>query len=170
MAFFLAGVPIWNDPDIVLYHGTAGMYVASILQGIDLSWCQPLRDFGKGFYTTTNQAQAERRAREGAKQLGDVPAVIAFTVERNSLAQLECLFFVRSSSAAADFWSFVQNCRNTGRHDRKHAIMYDLVSGPVTGDWKKQTVIPDGDQVSFHTDEAVDVLNALKSGRKRRVI
>src|SRR5271169_759255 len=86
VAYFLAGVPIWNDPDIVLYHGTADMYVASILQGVDLNWCQPLRDFGKGFYTTTNQVQAELRARERAKQLGDIPAVIAFTVERNSLA------------------------------------------------------------------------------------
>jgi hypothetical protein len=170
VAFFLAGIPIWNDPDIVLYHGTAGMYAASILQSIDLNWCQPLRAFGKGFYTTTNQVQAELRAREWAKQLGDFPAVIAFTVERNSLAQLESLCFVRSSLAAVDFWSFVQNCRNTGRHDRRHAILYDLVSGPVTGDWKKQTVIPDGDQVSFHTDPAVTVLNILSGSRKRRVI
>jgi hypothetical protein len=124
----------------------------------------------QGLLHTTIQVQAELRAREWAKQLGDVPAVIAFTVERNSLAQLECLFFVRSSSAAADFWSFVQNCRNMGRHDRKHAILYDLVAGPVTGDWKKQSVMPDGDQVSFHTDPAVAVLNALSAGRKRRVI
>jgi hypothetical protein len=48
--------------------------------------------------------------------------------------------------------------------------MYDLVAGPVTGDWKKQTVIPDGDQVSFHSRAAVDILNSLVAGRKRRVL
>lgn len=170
MAFFLPGVPVWNDPDIELYHGTVDQYVASILQGIDLNWCQPLRDFGKGFYTTTSQPQAELRARELAKQLGDSPAVIAFTVEREQLAQLECLSFVRSSFSAVDFWSFVQNCRNTGRHDRKYAILYELVSGPVTGDWKKQTVIPDGDQFSFHTDREIDVLNGLSAAKKRQVV
>ncbi|MFO0967102.1 MAG: DUF3990 domain-containing protein [Gemmataceae bacterium] len=169
MAFFLAGIPTWNDADIMLYHGTVGIYVASILQRIDLSLSQPLRDFGKGFYTTTNQLQAELRARERAKQLGDVPAVIAFAVERNTLAQLDSLCFVRSSPAATDYWSFVQNCRNTGRHDRRHAIMYDLVVGPVTGDWKKQTAIPDGDQISFHTDRAVYVLDVLAGARKRQV-
>lgn len=34
-----------------------------------------------------------------------------------------------------------------------------------TGSWKKQTVIPDGDQISFHTGQAVSVLDACQKGQ-----
>ena len=44
---------------------------------------------------------------------------------------------------------------------------YDIVAGPVPGDWKKQSVIRDSDQVSFHTKAAVNVLNQLPANRKR---
>ena len=72
---------------LYFYHGTS-LEQAKKLMTIDLGpmavpaaraldW-REYTDFGKGFYTTTNQVQAERRARQEAKQLGDVPAVIAF--------------------------------------------------------------------------------------------
>jgi hypothetical protein len=53
----LPGIPLWNQ-DIVLYHGTLDMHVASILQEVDLNKCKHLRDFGRGFYTTTKCTQA----------------------------------------------------------------------------------------------------------------
>ena len=34
-----------------------------------------------------------------------------------------------------------------------------MVIGPVTGTWKRQTVIPNADQISFHTVAAEAVLN-----------
>ena len=40
-----------------------------------------------------------------------------------------------------------------------------LVAGPIYGDWKKQTTIPNSDQFSFHTARGVDVLNASKKQR-----
>jgi hypothetical protein len=161
----LPGIPLWNDQHIVLYHGTLDVHVASILQGVNPSVCQYLRDFGRGFYTTTNRQQAERWANDLALQTaGGVAAVIRFTVERNELAQLDSLFFVRGTPAAIDFWSFVQYSRTAAAdHNRAHTGWYDLVAGPVTGSWKKQTVMPDGDQVSFHTAVAALVLdNSLK--------
>jgi hypothetical protein len=167
----LAGIPPWNDQNVLLYHGTVDIHAASVLQAVDLKYCRPLRDFGMGFYTTTTLSQAERWAIDLARQMGRLPAVIAFDIERNDLAVLDCLFFVRSSARALDFWSFVQHCRTTvGDHHRKHRMWYDIVAGPVAGDWKKQTVIPDGDQVSFHTALAIDVLNRLPGNCKRRVI
>jgi len=156
----LAGIPPWTDQDIILFHGTLVNHVNSIIQAVDLTRCRPLRDFGRGFYTTTNRVQAERWANDLSIQSGGIPAVIQFTVERNALAQLDCLFFVRSAPNAIDFWSFVQHCRTTpGDHNRAHTGWYDIVMGPVTGSWKKQTVIPDGDQVSFHTVQATLVLD-----------
>ena len=167
----LAGTARWNDQNVLLYHGTVDIFVASILQAVDLRQCKPLRDFGTGFYTTTRLSQAEQWARDLAGRLAVSPAVIEFEVERNDLAGLDCLFFVRSSPLAEDFWSFVTHCRTTtGDHHRRHTTWYDIVAGPVTGDWKKQTVIPDGDQVSFHTPAAVDVLNRLPRNCKRQII
>ncbi len=157
----LPGIPLWSDQDIVLYHGTLDMHVASILQGMDLNKCKHLRDFGRGFYTTTKRTQAERWANDLAAQTaGAAPAVLEFTVERNALASLETLFFVRGNAAAVDFWSFVQFCRSSATdHGRAHTPWYDLVVGPVMGSLRKQTVIPDGDQVSFHTPRAAAVLD-----------
>ncbi len=89
----LPGIPLWSDQDIVLYHGTLDMHVASILQGVNLNKCKHFRDFGRGFYTTTNRTQAERWANDLAAQTaGAAPAVVEFTVERNDVALLETLF------------------------------------------------------------------------------
>lgn len=165
----LSGIPIWNDQDILLYHGTLDAHVASIFQRVDLNKCKHLRDFGRGFYTTTKRTQAERWANDLAAQtVGAVPAVIEFMVERNRLALLDTLFFVRSMPDSVDFWSFVQFCRSTAMdHGRARAPWYDLVVGPVMGSLRKQTVIPDSDQISFHTVHATAVLDR---SRKVQVI
>lgn len=157
----LPGVPIWNDQDVVLYHGTQTAHVASILLGVNLNRCRHLTDFGRGFYTTTRRSQALNWASGlAAGPAGGVPAVIEFTVEWNDLARLDTLFFVRATPGAADFWIFVQFCRSSATdHGRAHAPWYDLVVDPVTGSLRKQTVIPDGDQISFHTPAAVAILS-----------
>ena len=167
----LAGVPAWNDQNILLYHGTSDLWTASILRAVDLRKAQPLTDFGRGFYTTTKLDQAKRWANDVARIWGGAAAVLEFDVERNALAQLECLFFIRSDTLAVDFWSFVEFCKTIpGDHGRRYAAgYYDIVAGPVPGDWKKQSVIPNSDQVSFHTEAAIDVLNRLRANRKRQL-
>ncbi|MGH7174198.1 MAG: DUF3990 domain-containing protein [Gemmataceae bacterium] len=107
----LAGVPLWHDQNILLYHGTSDVWTASILQAINVKHARPLTDFGRGFYTTTNLDLAKRWASDVARIYGGSPAVIEFYVERNSLAQRDCLFFIRSHKNTVDFWSFVQYCK-----------------------------------------------------------
>lgn len=66
-----------------------------------------------------------------------------------------------------DYWSFVQYCRTTpGDHNRKQTQWYDVVIGPVTGSWKKQTVIQNADQVSFHTGAVKAVLDGCVNKQK----
>ncbi len=159
-------VVLWNDQDIVLFHGTLDVEVASIMQGVDLDRCRSLRDFGRGFYTTTNQQQAERWARDLANQAQGTAAVIRFTVTRNDLASLDCLVFVRGDTQAFDYWSFVEYCRTTtGDHRRAHAPWYDVVAGPITGSWRKRTVILNSDQFSFHTPGAIAILDNSPKAR-----
>ena len=106
-------VPLWSNPAIVLFHGTTKNCVTSIVAGVNVVLGRG-NDFGPGFYTTTNEAQAWRWARLKAAQVNQHPAVIRFTVDRDSLANLAFLAFVRKESSATDFWNFVRHCRLGG--------------------------------------------------------
>jgi len=48
-----------------------------------------------------------------------LPIVIAFEVERDRLAALDTLCFVRGGFEADDFWSLVYHCRNHGSDHRR---------------------------------------------------
>lgn len=50
-----------------VYHGTVNIYRDSLTNGIRLDLCNNNVDFGRGFYTTTNYAQAEAFAIKKAK-------------------------------------------------------------------------------------------------------
>ena len=131
----LPGIPAWTDQDIDLYHGTLDVFVGSILGAVDVTQGAALKDFGRGFYTTTSRTQATNWANNLAIR-GGTPAVICFTIERNELAQLDTLAFVRREPTAVDFWSFVKYCRTiSGNHNRRQTQWYDVVIGPVTGSW-----------------------------------
>lgn len=162
----LAGIPLWRDQAIELYHGTTDLFVPDILQAVDETRGTYLQDFGRGFYTTTRRDKAHDWAIRKARKQGGAPAVVLFDISRIDLAQLDCLFFVRGDASAVDFWSFVQYCRTIGRdHNRLHTPWYDLVVEPVAGTWRRQTIIPDTEQVSFHTSYAAAVLNASAKTR-----
>jgi hypothetical protein len=152
--------------ELLLYHGTTDAHVYDVLDGIDETIGNPLKDFGRGFYTTTRFDKAIDWAALQAARSGREPAIIEFSLSRENLTALDCLFFIRADKHAYDYWHFVQWCRSTGSHNRLNAKWYDLVAGPITGDWKKQTTIPNSDQFSFHTVRGVDVLNSCK---KRKI-
>jgi hypothetical protein len=64
----------WADQDIVLYHGTLDIHVASILAAVDVTRCSHLKDFARGFYTTTSRAQAKKWADDKAVNIRHSPA------------------------------------------------------------------------------------------------
>jgi Protein of unknown function (DUF3990) len=159
----LPRIPPWTDQDVFLYHGTTDAHVQSIMVAVDVTKGNLLKDFGRGFYTTTRFDKALDWAKLKALRIGGVGAVIEFTVSRNDLASLDCLFFCRGDPHAIDFWSFVQYSRTIGGdHNRAFTPWYDLVGGPVTGTWKRQTIIPDADQISFHTPAAAALLDSCR--------
>ena len=160
--------PPWTNQPLVLYHGTLDIHVAAILTAVD-----PLRgrrdaDFGIGFYTTTLEEQAFRWAERLAwHRVGVSPAVIRFEVDRDIFASLDCLWFVRGSRDATDFWSFVTHCRTGGSQHGRRAPggWYDVVIGPVAASWRRRLAQPRSDQVSFHTERAAHLLDASTSWR-----
>lgn len=58
---------------MILYHGS------NVAIGeVDLSMSRPWKDFGRGFYTTTIEVQAEKMARRTARFFGGEPTVTSF--------------------------------------------------------------------------------------------
>ena len=175
--------PPWapdRSDHIVLWHGCTAASARNIdRNGIDLKLGKCDVDFGQGFYTTTVKGQARQWAwiryydLSPAQQLGDQPAVVRFKVERGALGRLASLSFVLGDYGNLDFWSLVQHCRQSLPHgppnDHRRPVhdWYDVVFGPVAAFWKQRVAMQGADQVSFHTQAGVELLDDLR-GRSDR--
>ncbi len=161
-------VALWTNQHLVVYHGTLDIHVTSIRGGINLTQSRTNTDFGRGFYTTTVERQARAWAWSLAQRsAGAVPAVVRFVVDRDQLAALECVCFVRGSVDADDFWSLIHHCRTMGAHHSRavNTGWYDMVVGPVAASWRQRLMIYDADQISFHTARAIYLLDSSNPSR-----
>src|SRR5437867_2354534 len=160
----MAVIPPWTNPVVELFHGTLDIHVPAILAGVHVAAGPAHRDFGRGFYTTTLFTQARALALRRARGVTGAAAVIRFRLDRNALADLESLWFVRGDPGATDYWELVRHCRvSGGNHNRGlgHGNWYDVVVGPVAASWGRQpSVIAGYDQVSFHSARAAQLLDA----------
>lgn len=151
-----------------LYHGST-----EIVEKPALLEKQRLLDFGSGFYTTSNQDQAERwaaikRMRLGSEKTDAVICVYDFQDQYWSDSKLNIKYF----EANEEWLDFVVSNRS---HYLSHN--YDLIKGPVANDTlyrtlllyetgilsKQETIIRLKthilyDQISFHTNKAVSKL------------
>jgi hypothetical protein len=158
---------------IMLWHGCTALDRIGVESGLNLLNSRGDLDFGRGFYTTTLRRQAMHWAirrfdsRHVVKR-NNQPAVLRFAVPRRQLARLQSLSFVLAGYENEDYWSFVQHCRQSRgkkRNDHRGPVnedgdWYDIVSGPVVADWKQRAAFMNMDQMSFHTKQAIALLNA----------
>lgn len=159
---------------MVLYHGTTAAAAREIVAGeIALHHSRRGVDFGPGFYTTTIERQAHRWAARRAGLSGRRAAVVEMLLSREEIASLQFMAFVDKDARAEQFWAFVQYCRS-GATDHGRDLpgtsmrgYYDVVFGPVAAKWNRSMAIVRADQVSFHTEEAVRLLNTKA---RRRMI
>jgi hypothetical protein len=158
--------PPWTNAPVRLYHGTSERHAQAIVAGdVDVSVGRRKPDFGPGFYTTSFERQAQTWAYQLVKhERRSCAAVVAIDVDRDALARLHTLAFVRGDFDAEDFWSFVVHCRTGGAtHARSGPnARYDVVLGPVASFWQQRLLIQGVDQVSFHTPAAERVLNSSR--------
>ena len=164
-------MPQWNNPPLRVFYGTDSFSIATALPAagaplptfaVNLAMCRPFSDFGQGFYTTTRLHQARqwanKRVLNFSPRTGLFAIVIRFDLDRDWLAGLDTLAFVRP---IRDFWSLVTDSyAGFTAHQRlpPSPTPYDVVYGPVTL-WTQTLVINDCDQVSFHSQRAVAGLN-----------
>lgn len=85
---------VWRTPldipdSFVVFHGTSDIYQSSFEQkGIRLPKMKKVRDFGSGFYTTTNKEQARRYAVRMADLLDGRPLLVTCSVSGTRLKEL----------------------------------------------------------------------------------
>lgn len=119
--------------------------------GIDLSIGRPDPDFGPGFYTTRFPAQA---AEWVAQNYGDAGTVLHFRAPASMFDNLSGKVF---PDANGEYLDMVRSMRLQGP---MHS--YDYVEGPLLGNPQDfltgKAAITFGNQVSFHTQTAADLL------------
>lgn len=154
---------------MIVYHGTNRNF-----DKIDLTKSKDNRDFGKGFYTTSLPEQASHWARNlYLRYDGEGCYVKCYT-----FIEVESLKIKKFDEMNSDWLEFVKNCRTNGGtpHD------YDIVIGPVANDNTMRTIalyisgiytttqaieqlrfFKTNNQISFHTERALDCLNYLET-------
>lgn len=155
----------------IVYHGTDILF-----DQIKLDKSRDKRDFGKGFYTTTIEAQAEgwacnMRIRRRSKE--SWVNVYELTIADN-------LAVKEFDGLTVEWLNFVKDNRSLG--GTQHP--YDIVIGPVANDNTLVTVMrymegvytaeeaikrlaffKTNDQVTFHTEKALECLKLVRRYR-----
>jgi len=109
-----------------VYHGSY-----TTIEQIDLSKCEPRKDFGQGFYVTKNRKHAE----EWAERIGsrNHTAGVVTEFEFGKYLYLEKDFeILRFSDYSEEWLDFV--VLNRGNKTSEQAHDYDFVEGPIADD------------------------------------
>ena len=110
---------------MILYHGTNTDF-----QQIRLDMSRVGKDFGFGFYLTTDKQVATRQAERKLLQYGTGAKVVqSYYLDENKLQGLKVLRFEAYTEGWADF--ILLNRQNKERHS---AHNYDVVIGPIAND------------------------------------
>lgn len=172
--------------DLILYHGTDADFSV-----VDLKHAKDKKDFGKGFYTTTdiNQAIALAKNMQMRAMINGNPRakayVYAFKINREELKSLNSHNFQTASISWIDYIlkNRYSNFRNQPDYDLVIGRVADVVAMRVMNQFIKEyglkaekeqklklikALKPDNliDQYCFKTDKATDILN--KAGFRRK--
>ncbi len=133
---------------MILYHGTNKPF-----DQIDLSKSKPNKDFGKGFYLTSDKRQAIDMAKAKIDQQGEGEVFIyAFELDASLLSSGELK--VKSFDTYTEEWAlFILANRNNSMKDPIHD--YDIVIGPIAYDRV-------GFQLRRYTDDIIDLETLVK--------
>lgn len=108
-----------------LYHGSN-----VVIDQVDLMCSKPYKDFGRGFYLSAVEEQAQELATFRALILGGTPVVSAFEFDEKHLVD-GSLSYLAFDSYTAEWAEFIFKNRNEAE-DFQHE--YDVVYGPIAND------------------------------------
>lgn len=111
---------------MILFHGSN-----TIIETIDLEKCRPYKDFGKGFYTTDIEHQAQRMSERTANTFGGSPVITKY--EFNLQNAIDSGLKIKIFDSPDEDWAeFVMANRDFNISQPCHD--YDIVIGPVADD------------------------------------
>ncbi len=109
-----------------LYHGTN----IDIVE-IDLTKGNRYKDFGQGFYLTSDRDTAIRMATKKARLFGGQPTLITYEFDESAMTSaLKVKQF--PAKATAEWLKFIAANRDKDCQDRPQK--YDIISGPIADD------------------------------------
>ena len=111
---------------MTLYHGTNADIVS-----IDLTKGMRHKDFGKGFYLTTDRTTAERMAKKKARLFGGTATLITYELDETAF-QSDLKVKVFAEKASVEWLLFVD--ANRARKNTAPIHDYDIVIGPIAND------------------------------------
>ena len=109
------------------------------IDSISLAICRPYKDFGRGFYLTDIEEQAERMAVRVSRIYGGTPVVNSYEIE-DDFRNIPDLRIKDFGVRTTEEWAkFVMNNRSRAFTDEKSDLCnkdnkYDIVIGPVADD------------------------------------
>ena len=112
---------------MILYHGSN-----MAIDTIDLAKCRPYKDFGKGFYLTDIQEQAQRIAARTARMFKGDPTLTAFEFDLKEVMRASGLKVRIFEKPDREWAKFVMSNRDINTVQPCHD--YDIVIGPVADD------------------------------------
>ncbi|MBQ9724842.1 MAG: DUF3990 domain-containing protein [Neisseriaceae bacterium] len=152
---------------------------------IDLDKCRPYKDFGKGFYLTDIQEQAEQMAYRVARIYGGKPVLNAFTIADDFMQNTNLKIKDFGNTATEEWASFILNNRSRKFTENSNPLSnqdnkYDIVIGCVANDdiallfrqyqnelidfaslIKGLTYKKLSKQYSFHTQKSIQLLTKI---------
>lgn len=155
------------------------------IENINLAMCRPYKDFGKGFYLTDIEEQAEKMAVRVSKIYGGIPVVNIFEID-DEFRKLSDLRIKDFGIETTEEWAkFVMNNRSREATDEVGLLCnkdnkFDIVIGPVADDnmallfrqyenelidfatlLKGMIYKKTSSQYSFHTEKAIKLLRKV---------
>lgn len=105
---------------MILFHGSN-----TRIENIDLERCRPYKDFGKGFYLTEIEEQAQQMARRSSTIFGGEATVTSFNFDEVGAMADTTLRIKRFDEPNKEWALFIMENRN--RQASHHIHDYDIV-------------------------------------------
>ena len=110
-----------------LFHGTNDYF-----EVIDLSKGSKYKDFGQGFYLTSEQSTAMRMAKKRTALFGGTPVVFEYDFDESCLMNKDLNILVFPKKATIEWAMFID--RNRSRQHHVDKTVEDIVIGPIAND------------------------------------
>lgn len=112
---------------MILYHGSN-----TDIEQIDLKVGSPYKDFGQGFYLTSDIETAKRMAQKKANLFGGAPTLIIYELKDDAFASTSLKIKRFPEKASAEWFLFIDANRDRQLSHPTHD--YDIVIGPIADD------------------------------------